>query len=87
LCKIKLYDIEFYGVSYSRHNKGIKLFGKKFREVRRKQKLTQSQLSFESGISINQISRIEKGEINTGISTIIILAEVLNVHPKDLFDF
>lgn len=72
---------------YSRHNKGLALFGKKFREIRRRQKLTQGQLSFESGISKNQISRIERGEINTGLSTIIILAEVMHVHPKELFDF
>jgi transcriptional regulator with XRE-family HTH domain len=74
-------------VNYLRHNNGIKLFGKRLKDLRRKQKLTQSQLSFESGVSINQISLIEKGEINTGISTILILSEVLNVHPKDLFDF
>ncbi len=72
---------------YSRHTDGLILFGKKFREVRRRQKLTQDQLAYESGISKNQISRIERGEISTGLSTVFILAEVMNVHPKELFDF
>lgn len=72
---------------YLRHNEALILFGKKVREVRRRQKLTQDQLAYESDISKNQISRIERGQINTGLSTIVKLAEVLGVHPKELMDF
>lgn len=74
-------------MGYSRHNKGLIQFGVKIKEIRRIQKISQDQLSFESGISKNQISRIERGEINTGLSTIIILADALNVSLKDLFDY
>ncbi len=74
-------------MGYSRHNKGLIQFGSKIKEIRRLQKISQDQLSFESGISKNQISRIERGEINTGLSTIIILADALNVSLKDLFDY
>ena len=70
---------------YVRHNKGLKRLGNKIKEIRRQQKISQDQLSFESGISKNQISRIERGEINTGVSTLLILAEVLNVHIKEFF--
>ncbi|MCC6183007.1 MAG: helix-turn-helix transcriptional regulator [Bacteroidia bacterium] len=70
---------------YVRHNKGLKRLGNKIKEIRLQQKISQDQLSFESGISKNQISRIERGEINTGVSTLLILAEVLNVHIKEFF--
>ena len=70
---------------YVRHNKGLKRLGNKIKEIRLQQKISQDQLSFESGISKNQISWIERGEINTGVSTLLILAEVLNVHIKEFF--
>ncbi len=48
---------------------------------------TQEQLSFESGIELRQIGRIERGEINTGINSVFEIAEILKINPKDLFDF
>ncbi len=74
-------------MGYFRHHKGLVRLGKRIKEIRRQQKISQDQLAFESGISKNQISRIERGDINTGISTLFILAEVLDVPIKDLFDF
>jgi transcriptional regulator with XRE-family HTH domain len=74
-------------VKYIRNDRVIKKLGKKIRTLRKEQNISQSQLSFESNIRINQIGRIERGEINTSISTIIAIAEALNVELKDLFDF
>ena len=74
-------------MKYIRNDKAIKKLGKKIRLLRKEQNISQSQLSFESNIRINQIGRIERGEINTSISTIIAIAEALNVKVKDLFDF
>lgn len=74
-------------MSYIRHDKGLVLLGKRIKEIRRQQKISQDQLAFESGVSKNQISRIERGEINTGISTLFVLAEILNVPIKELFDY
>jgi len=74
-------------VKYIRDEKAIKLLGKKVRELRKKHKLSQEQLAFEAGVPNKQISRIERGEINTGISTILAIARVLEVHVKELFNF
>ena len=52
-----------------------------------KQKISQDQLAFEIGTDQKQISRIERGEINTSIAHILAIASVLNVHVKELWDF
>ncbi len=74
-------------MKYIRDDKAIRLLGKKVRELRKKQKLSQSQLAYEANIPRMQVSRIERGEINTSISTIIAIARVLEVQTKDLFNF
>ena len=55
--------------------------------MREEQKISQRQLAFEANIPETQVRRIEKGQINTGISTIAAITKALGVHPKELFDF
>lgn len=74
-------------MNYIRDDKGIKQLGKKLKKLRLEQKVTQSQLAYEAGISREQIGRIEKGEINTSVSNVFALAKALNVELKDVFDF
>lgn len=74
-------------MKYNRDEKLLRLIGKRIRELRQKQGISQSQLAFESGIRINQIGRIERGEINTGISTLLSVAKALDVPIKELFNF
>ena len=45
------------------------------------------QLAHLCNIEYSQISRIELGQINTTLSTIKILANALEIHPKELLDF
>lgn len=72
----------------SKYNKQvIKLIGKNIRELRKKQKLSQAQLAFESDMPREQICRIESGKINTTIGNLFKIAEVLNIPVKDIFDF
>ncbi|MCA0430115.1 MAG: helix-turn-helix transcriptional regulator [Bacteroidetes bacterium] len=52
--------------------------------MRSSQKITQTQLSYESNIRINQIGRIERGEINTSITNIYHIAQALNIEPFEL---
>jgi predicted transcriptional regulator len=61
----------------------IKKFGEKLKQVRLNQNLSQEALAFTADIPISQIGRIERGEINTTISTVKVLAEALNVSVKD----
>jgi transcriptional regulator with XRE-family HTH domain len=48
---------------------------------------TQEHLANELGIEISQISRIERGVINTSITTLYSISKVLNVNVSELFVF
>ena len=66
---------------------GIKAFAIQLIKIRTNKGYTQSQLAFESGLSLSQIARIETARINPTLSTIFILARTLDVPLKELFDF
>jgi transcriptional regulator with XRE-family HTH domain len=74
-------------VKYFRDDVGIKLLGKRIREIRKSQNLSQSQLAFESGLPLKSIGNIELGKTNVGISSIFSIADALNVRPATLFSF
>jgi transcriptional regulator with XRE-family HTH domain len=74
-------------VNSAQDKRNIKNFGRRVRFFRKKQKISQSQLAFECGLDLSQSARIERGEINTGVSNIFRIAESLNIQPKDLLDF
>ena len=65
----------------------IKKFGKNLKSLRNIYKISQEQLAYMSDIPISQIGRIERGEINTTISTVNAIAKALNIETKNLFDF
>ncbi len=62
-------------------------FGKKLKQVRKEKNISQAQLAFEADVQISQISRIERGLINTTIANAHLLAKILDVPTKSLFDF
>ena len=66
---------------------GVKAFATQFIKIRTNRGYTQSQLAFESGLSLSQIARIETARINPTISTVFILARTLDIPLKELFDF
>ena len=65
----------------------LKKFGKRLKKLREEKKITQAQLSFEADIQISQISRIERGQINTTIANLKLICKILDVSIKDFFDF
>jgi len=65
----------------------IKSFGKSLSKHRKNAGLTQEQLANDADIPISQVGRIERGEVNTTISTAYVLAKALNVKVSDLFAF
>lgn len=73
----------------NKHEKNTILinFGKNLRLTRLEKGLTQEQLANELGIEISQISRIERGVINTSITTLYSISKVLNVNVSELFVF
>ena len=72
-------------MKYTRHIKFIKQVGKQIKKIRLAQGISQSQLAYESELPINQIGRIERGEVNTSISHIYAIAEALGIEPFELF--
>lgn len=72
-------------MKYTRNNKFIRQVGNQIKIQRLAQGISQSQLAFESGLPINQIGRIERGEVNTSISHIFAIAEALGIQPVELF--
>lgn len=63
------------------------LFGKQLEEIRITKKLSYRQLAQRCDLDHSDISKIEKGETNIQLSSVLQLAKGLNVYPKELFDF
>ncbi|CCH51584.1 hypothetical protein BN8_00514 [Fibrisoma limi BUZ 3] len=71
----------------TRDKEAIKRFGISIRQKRLQKGFSQEELADRCQIDIRQIGRIERGEINTTISTVFVLARALEVPVGDLFDF
>ena len=71
---------------YTRDIEGIKAFGSRLRDVRKQKGLSQEDLANAADLELSQISRIERGVINTSLSQIFQIARALNMHPKELFE-
>ena len=57
------------------------------KEIRLSKKISQENLAYAAGLEYSQISRIERGIINTSLSQILALAKGLEVEPLELFKF
>jgi transcriptional regulator with XRE-family HTH domain len=66
---------------------GIRNFGLRVKQLRLAKRLSQEALAFEANIEIVQLSRIERGVINTSISQAFNLANALNLNVMELFNF
>ncbi len=62
-------------------------FGKNLRVIRKKLGYSQERLAYEADIELRQIGRIERGEINTGILSVKIIADILKIDHRELFNF
>ncbi|MDX1912237.1 MAG: helix-turn-helix transcriptional regulator [Saprospiraceae bacterium] len=74
-------------MKYATHPSGLKAFGKRMRELRKAKKLSQEALAWKADSELSQISRMERGIVNAGLSQIFKIAEALEVPVKELFDF
>ena len=61
--------------------------GERIKYLRNKENVSQEELAYRTELELSQIGRIERGVINTSISNVFLIAEVLNIPPKVLFDF
>jgi len=65
----------------------IKAFGKNLKKHRNLVGLSQENLAIDADIPISQVGRIERGEVNTTISTAYVLAKALKIEVFELFKF
>lgn len=63
------------------------LFGRNLKKLRSEQKLSYRQLALRCDVDYSDISKIEKGDRDIQIGTVLELAKGLGIHPKELFDF
>lgn len=63
------------------------LFGKRLRQIRRYQDLTQEQLAEEVGVSVEFISNIERGINAPSFETLEKISLVLDLPVSDFFNF
>jgi len=61
--------------------------GVHIRQLREKKGLSQQDLADDCGIPRNQIGRIERAKINTGIKTLIRIANALDIELSELLRF
>ncbi len=68
-----------------RNNGQLKIIGENIRKYRRAKNMTQNDLAFSCGDKDwSQISRMERGLVNFSISYLLLVAEVLEISPKEL---
>ncbi|MEZ0181908.1 helix-turn-helix domain-containing protein [Flavobacterium oncorhynchi] len=63
------------------------LFGKQLEKFRTAKNLSYRQLSQRCDLDHSDISKIEKGETNIQLSSVLQLSKGLNIHPSELFNF
>lgn len=70
--------------TYARKSKDIIEIGQKIRKKRLSKGLTMMELSYGSDIDYRQIGRIERGETNFTIKTLLRICESLNCNLRNL---
>ncbi|TPG37753.1 helix-turn-helix domain-containing protein [Flavobacterium pectinovorum] len=63
------------------------LFGKQLEKFRTAKNLSYRQLAQRCDLDHSDISKIEKGETNIQLSSVLQLSKGLNIHPSELFNF
>ena len=63
----------------------LKIFGLRVRELRKKSKLTQSELAEKIGLSTNFIGMVERGERNTSVDKIFKQSRAFNLSLAEFF--
>ncbi|WP_414706181.1 helix-turn-helix domain-containing protein [Runella zeae] len=63
----------------------LKRFGENLRKLREQKGMSQEELYFRANLSKNQVGNIERGEVNTTISTANAIAQALEIDLFELF--
>lgn len=68
-------------------NDFLKSFGKNLKKIREKKEVSLRELAASCNVDHSNIGKIEKGEFNITLLTILELSKGLEIHPKKLLDF
>ncbi len=74
-------------MKHSRNTEFCRAFGAHLKSLRIEKGFKKRQFANEVEMEYSHFSKIERGDTNPTITTVYKLAEVLKVHPKELFDF
>lgn len=61
--------------------------GDNIRKIRISQDISQNQLAYETGLSREFINKVESGKNNISIKKLALIADALNIEPKELLAF
>ena len=67
--------------------KALKKFGENLRKLRQEKDFSLREMSYACSIDNSKIAKIEKGQINITLTTLLQLAVALEVHPSSLLDY
>lgn len=70
-----------------RDRKNLKNFGENIRRLRLEKNLSLRAMSNACRLDNSKISRIERGSVNVTLTTLLELAEALNLHPSELLTY
>jgi transcriptional regulator with XRE-family HTH domain len=74
------------GVQY-RNQQFIDQITKRIEEIRAEKGIVQEDIAERTGFTLKQVWRLLNGQHNFAISNIEAIANALQVHPRELFDF
>jgi transcriptional regulator with XRE-family HTH domain len=74
-------------VKHNKDNDYLKALGANLRLIRKSKSITMEELANEAEIEYRQLGRIERGEINTSVLSLLKLSDCLGVDIADLFKF
>ncbi len=69
----------------SEHEQYLKMVGQNLRRLRKARGFTMEGLAHEADMEYRQLGRIERGEINTSILSLLRVCEALQVEVSELF--
>lgn len=67
--------------------KALKKFGENLRKLRKQKGFSLREMSYACSIDNSKIAKIEKGQINITVTTLLQLAVALELHPVSLLDY
>lgn len=74
-------DIQFSNEEF------LSKFGEQLRSIRLKSGLSYREMAQRCDLDYSYISKIEKGQHNIQLSTVLELSKGLEIHPQELFGF